>query len=136
MRTRKRAQREEKSAQEYEDTGFATRAGRRPRKRALKLCGARIERQKKSIESVGEGIVVGAGFAVGGLGGGSFLASPILSCPGVALKWRAGLGRSSSTVVDYFTPRGTLGQLVEGTVLVQMAERKFKIYNEPCGASN
>jgi hypothetical protein len=29
---------------------------------------ARVERTEKSIESIGEGIVVGAGFAVGGLG--------------------------------------------------------------------
>jgi len=31
-----------------------------------------VEREEKSIESVGEGIMVGAGFAVGGLGGSSF----------------------------------------------------------------
>jgi hypothetical protein len=42
----------------------------------------------------------------------------------VALKWRAGFTRDSAYIRDDFTPWGTPGQLVEGTVLVQMAERK------------
>ena len=35
---------------------------------------------------VGEGMVVGAGFAAGGLGARFYLASPILSCPGGRLE--------------------------------------------------
>jgi hypothetical protein len=84
---------------------------------------ARVERTEKSIESVGEGIVVGAGFAVGGLGA-VLSRFPNLICPGrLALKWRAGLSRRSAYVTDYFTLWGTPVQLVGGTVSVQMAAK-------------
>ena len=43
---------------------------------------ARVGRKEKSIESVGEGIVVGAGFAVGGLGGNSFSLPQSYLAPG------------------------------------------------------
>jgi hypothetical protein len=68
--------------------------------------------------------MVGAGLGVGGLGGRLFLLPQSYLARG-RLNWRAGLSRGSATVVDYATPRGTPGQLVGGTVLVQMAE-KFK----------
>jgi hypothetical protein len=55
---------------------------------------------KNQWRALANASLFGAGFAVGGLGGRFFLASPILSCAGVALKWRAGLSRGSAYVVD------------------------------------
>ena len=91
---------------------------------------ARIEREKKSMESVGENIVVGArGSLSGSLAGdsvslcaGILFASASLSSGdqmGVAPATRAAAALSrpgDQVVMNYDTARGTPGQLVGGTV--------------------
>jgi hypothetical protein len=64
--------------------------------------------------------MVGAGVAAGGLG------APVLSrFASGRLELAAGVSHSSAYVMDYVTPWGTPGQLVEGTVEVQVTEDFF-----------
>ena len=78
---RKERKRVRKSVRTQDLSAKSPADGRRDgaRRESIDLAGAkaRVERKERLIESVGERIVVGAGFAVGGPGGRLFLASPI-----------------------------------------------------------